>query len=111
MTFKLKEWIANVTETLTLLKHINSVAGYSCPANGTLDITVPAYSKFIIFGNGAGSSKIVALVNATSDGTITNLKIAGATNMTLTNGTGKVTINNGYGGAMSVLVIDYRANA
>lgn len=106
----IKSWMAKVSTELLLLKHINSIEGYSCSANGTLDITVPAYSKFIIIGNGAGNSKIVALVNATSDGTVSNLKVAGATNMTLTNGTGKVTINNGYGGAMSVLVIDYRVN-
>ena len=92
------------------LQHINDVFGVSCPANGSVNINVPDGSKYIIFGIGLGSSKMVALVNATASGDVSYLKVAGATNMTLSTATNKVTINNGYGGAMSVLVVDYRAN-
>ena len=92
------------------LQHINDVFGVSCPANGSVNIDVPNGSKYIIFGIGLGSSKMVALVNATSTGDVSYLKVAGATNMTLSTTTNKVTINNGYGGAMSILVVDYRAN-
>ena len=92
------------------LQHINDVFGVSCPANGSVNINVPDGSKYIIFGIGLGSSKMVALVNATASGDVSYLKVAGATNMTLSTTTNKVTINNGYGGAMSILVVDYRAN-
>ena len=92
------------------LQHINDVFAVSCPANGTVDITVPNSSKYILFGIGTSSSKFVALVNATAAGAVTYLKVAGATNMTLASDTNKITINNGYGGTMSVLVVDYRVN-
>lgn len=110
MTFKLKEWIANVSTTLELLQHITYVSAISMGANSDTDVPIANSDKVILIGIGSGNSKFVGLVNADSGGSITNLKVAGATNMTMTNGSGKVTVHNGYGGTMSVLIIKYKVN-
>lgn len=110
MTFKLKEWIANVSTTLELLHHITYVSAVSMGANSDTDVPINNSDKVILIGIGGGNSKFVGLVNADASGNITNLKVAGATNMTMTNGSGKVTVHNGYGYTMSTLIIKYRVN-
>ena len=107
----IRSWMTKVSTELLLLKHIDSIEAYSCAANGTLALTVSNASRLIVFGIGGGNSKIVALVNSSASGEVTNLKVAGATNMTLTNATNKVTISNGYGYSMSVLVVGFKVNA
>lgn len=107
MTFKLKEWIANVSEKIVLLKYINAIDRISVNANASADIAVADSEHLLLVGVGAGNSKMMALVNATSTGSVSNLKVAGATNMTFTNGTNKITVTNGYGYAMGVLVVRF----
>lgn len=105
MTLALKEWIDKVTTISKLLKDITSVETISIAANASGDVSFNNSEKGVIFGAGGGNSKIVALVNTTTTGACSSLKVAGATNMTITNGTNKVTIVNGYAYGMSALVI------
>lgn len=92
------------------LQNINAVFAVSCAGNSSVDIDVPPLSKYVIFGIGTTTAKFAALVNSTSGGNVTNLKIAGGSSITLTNGTDKITVNNGYAGTMSILVIDFRVS-
>lgn len=107
MTFKLKEWIAKVSEKIVLLKYINAIDRISVNASGSADVSVANLEHLLLVGIGASNSKVMALVNATSTGSVSNLKVAGATSMTFTNGTNKITVNNGYGYAMDVLIIRF----
>lgn len=110
MTFKLKEWIANASTTLELLHHITYVSAVSMGGNSDTDVPLSKSDKVILIGIGSGNAKFVGLVNVDSGGSVGNLKVAGATNMTMTNGSGKVTVHNGYGGTMSVLIIKYKVH-
>ena len=76
-------------------------------ANDSGDISFENSQKGAIFGAGGGNAKVAVLVNTTSTGSCSSLKVAGATNMTVTNGTNKVTIANGYSYGMTALVVKW----
>lgn len=88
-------------------EEIKGVDKISVAASSSADIDVDNSEHLLLVGVGAGNSKMMALVNATSSGAVSNLKVAGATNMTFTNGTNKITVTNGYGYAMGVLIIRF----
>jgi len=88
-------------------EEIKGVDKISVSANSSADIDVDNSEHLLLVGVGASNSKMMALVNATSTGSVSNLKVAGATNMTFTNGTNKITVNNGYAYAMDVLIIRF----
>ena len=91
----------------TFLANIDSIDMLTCPANSSLAVPMANAQKAIVFGIGASNSKICALANAATTGGVTSLKVAGAANMTLTNSTNTLTITNGYGYVMQVLVIRF----
>lgn len=103
----LKEWILKVSEKMLLLKYIDAIDRVAVSASGSADVSVANLEHLLLIGAGAGNSKVMAIVNGTSSGAVSYLKVAGATNMTFTTATNKITINNGYNYAMGVLVVRF----
>ena len=88
-------------------EEITGVDKISIAANASESIDVANLEHLFIVGAGGGNSKIMAIVNASSTGSVSSLKVSGATNMTLTNGTNSITVNNGYAYSMDVLIIRF----
>ena len=88
-------------------EEITGVDKISIAANASESIDVANSEHLFIVGAGGGNSKIMAIVNASSTGSVSSLKVSGATNMTLTNGTNSITVNNGYAYSMDVLIIRF----
>lgn len=88
-------------------EEITGVDKISIGANSSEDITLDNGDKVLLVGAGSSSAKLLAVVNCTSTGGVSNLKVAGGSSITLTDGTNKITVANGYGAAMRILIIRF----
>ena len=106
--FKLKEWIANISELANALHMLGSASAYSVAANSNTIITLPNATRALLVVCGAGNSKLVAVVNTTAAGSATHLIVAqGSSGIDLTDGTNQITINNNINASSRALLIDF----
>lgn len=106
----------SLSEALGLNEFGKSESGYEeiigvdkvyVDVNTSVDVAIGTSERALLIGAGGSNAKFVAVVNCNSSGSTSYLKVAGGSDVTFTNGTNKITINNGYAYFMNVLIIRF----